>query len=68
VTDAACPVGSPLEDAILAWEAAVAAVVQETFRVANGGTDDPTHLAALRVAVEITRQRCEQAAANAARG
>jgi hypothetical protein len=52
----------PLQDAILAWDAAVETVVQETYRIAKGGMDDPAYLAKLRTAVEAARQRCEQSA------
>ena len=52
----------PLQDAILAWDAAVEAVVQETYRIAKGGTADSAYLAKLRAAVEAARQRCEQSA------
>jgi hypothetical protein len=55
--------GSPLQDAILAWEAAVAAVDRETFRVAQGGDADPARAADLLAAVELARRRCEQLAA-----
>lgn len=49
----------PLEDAILAWDGAVAAVLQETDRIAGGGTVDPVRLGALRAAVEEARLQCE---------
>jgi hypothetical protein len=52
----------PLQDAILAWDAAVEAVVQETYRIAKGGIHDVAHLAKLHAAVEAARQRCEQSA------
>jgi hypothetical protein len=40
----------PLQDAILAWEAAVVAADRETFRVANGGEADPARAAELLTA------------------
>jgi hypothetical protein len=52
----------PLQDAILAWEAAVVAADRETFRVANGGAADPARAAELLTAVELARRRCEQLA------
>jgi hypothetical protein len=58
----------PLEDAILAWDAAVAAVVQETYRIASGVTADPDHLDELRAAVEAARQRCETLATSVLAG
>jgi hypothetical protein len=58
----------PLEDAILAWDAAVAAVVQETYRIASGVTADPDQLGELRAAVEASRQRCETLATSVLAG
>jgi hypothetical protein len=53
----------PLEDAILAWDAAVASVLQETGRIASGAPFDPVRLAELRAVVEAARQHCEALAA-----
>lgn len=48
----------PLEDAILAWDAAAVAVLRETDRIASGGAVNQAHLDALRATAEAARQRC----------
>lgn len=59
------PAGQPnarLHDAILEWEAAVAAVAQDSQRVAAGGAPDAGRLAELQAGVEIARKRCARLA------
>ena len=57
------PLAPPLEDAVLAWAAAVATVEQEACLIIRGGPVDRPRVATLLAAVETARLRCEQQAA-----
>lgn len=48
-----------LRAALVEWEAAVAALLRETNRIAAGGQDAPETLARLKAGVEVARQQCE---------
>lgn len=48
-----------LRAALVEWEAAVAALLRETNRIASGGQDCPQTLARLKAGVEAARQQCE---------
>lgn len=48
-----------LRAALAEWEAAVAALLRETNRIAAGGQADPELLARLKASVEVARQQCE---------
>ena len=41
------------------WQAALAALLSETNRIAVGGQDDPATLARLKATAEVARQQCE---------
>ena len=51
--------GQELRAALAEWEAAVAALLRETNRIATGGQADPESLARLKASVEVARQQCE---------
>ena len=59
----ATPPTPPLQEAVLAWAAAVETVEQEAFRIIGGGPVDRPRVAELLAAVETARLRCEQIAA-----
>ena len=54
----------PLQEAVLAWAAAVETVEQEALRIIRGGPVDRPRVAELLAAVEAARVRCEQQAAS----
>lgn len=57
-------VGSPAltpSEALAAWKAANEALLEETIRIARGGLLDAVAMGEFRAAVELARQRCEEA-------
>lgn len=57
------PPTPPLQEAVLAWAAAVETVEQEAVRIIRGGPVDRPRVAELLAAVEAARLRCEAQAA-----
>lgn len=57
------PPTPPLQEAVLAWAAAVETVEQEALRIIRGGPVNRPRVAELLAAVETARVRCEQQAA-----
>ncbi len=45
--------------ALAEWQAALAALLSETNRIAVGGQDDPATMARLKATAEVARQQCE---------
>ena len=62
MSNAATPPTPPLQEAVLAWVAAVETVEQEALRIIRGGPVDRPRVAELLAAVESARVRCEQQA------
>jgi hypothetical protein len=56
------PAAPPLEDALLAWMAAMNAVEEEAYRIATSGAVDLSRLTELRAAAETARQQGEKLA------
>ena len=63
MSDSGSAASDPLQDAILAWNAAVEAAMQDVYRIAQGGKPDPARTAELHAALEADRLRYEQLAA-----
>lgn len=51
----------PIQQAFAVWVTAVQAVLQDIERIAKGGQSTPEVTGELMAAVEVARQRCEEA-------